>query len=40
MKVASQSFENVATFKYLETIVMYKNYVHKEVKSRLNSGKA
>jgi hypothetical protein len=32
-------FENVAEFKYLEAIVA-KNYIHEEIKSKLNSGNA
>jgi hypothetical protein len=38
--LANESFENVANFKYLRTIVTNQNYLHEEIKSRLNSGNA
>ncbi|PNF42401.1 hypothetical protein B7P43_G01957 [Cryptotermes secundus] len=38
IKIASRSFENVAEFSYMETIVTHQNSVHEEIKRRLNSG--
>ena len=34
------NFEEVAEFKYLETIITNRNEMHKEIKHRLNSGNA
>jgi hypothetical protein len=40
IKIASESFENVAKFKYLGTKLTNKNDIYDEIKSRLNSGNA
>jgi hypothetical protein len=39
-KIAIRTFEDVAKFKYLGTTLTDKNYIHEEIKSRLNSGNA
>jgi hypothetical protein len=40
IRVANESFENVATFKYLGTTLINQNDFHDEIKSRLNSENA
>jgi hypothetical protein len=40
IKTANRSFEDVAKFKYLGTALTDQNYMHKEIRSRLNSGNA
>jgi hypothetical protein len=36
IRIADESFENVATFKYLDTTLTHQNDIHDEMKSRLN----
>jgi hypothetical protein len=38
--IANESFENMATFKYLGMILTNQNDIHDEIKSGLNSGNA
>jgi hypothetical protein len=38
VRIANESFESVATFKYLETILTNQNDIHDEIKSGLNLG--
>jgi hypothetical protein len=40
IRVANESFENVAKFKYLGMMLTNQNDIHDEIKSRLNSGDA
>jgi hypothetical protein len=40
IRMANESFENVATYKYLWTALKNENDIHDEIKSRLNSGNA
>jgi sorting nexin-29 len=40
IKVANLSFEDMTKFRYLGTTLRDQNYMHEEIKSRLNSGNA
>jgi hypothetical protein len=38
IRIANESFENIAKFKYLGTMITNENDIHDEIKSKLNSG--
>jgi hypothetical protein len=40
IRLANESLENVAKFKYMGTTLTNQNDIHDELKSRLNSGNA
>jgi hypothetical protein len=40
IRIANESFENMAKLKYLGTLLTYQNDILDEIKSRLNSGNA
>jgi hypothetical protein len=40
IRIANESFESVATFRYLGTTLTNQNYIYDEMKSRLNSENA
>jgi hypothetical protein len=38
IKITNKSFENVAKFKYFRAPMINEEYIHEEIKNRLNSG--
>jgi hypothetical protein len=40
IKIVNRSFEDVANFTYLGTTLIDQNFMHEEIKNRLNSGNA
>jgi hypothetical protein len=40
IKIVNRSFEDVVQFRYLGTTLADQNFMHKEIKSRLNLGNA
>jgi hypothetical protein len=40
IKIANRSYKDVAKFRYLGTTLTDQNYIHEEIKCRLNSGNA
>jgi hypothetical protein len=40
IRIANESFENMAKFKYLGMTLTYQNDIHDKIRSRLNSGYA
>jgi hypothetical protein len=40
INIVNKYFENVINFKYLVQTVINQNYIHEEIKSKLNSGTA
>jgi hypothetical protein len=40
VRVANNSFEKVAKFKYLGATLTDQNFIHEEIRNRLNSGNA
>jgi ribosomal protein S2 len=40
IKIGNRCFENVTQFRYLGTTITNQNFIHEEIKMRLNSGNA